>query len=588
MGIPVQKVEFGFTQSSPGVYVYQDITAFVRSVNISRGVSRELDTYQAGTCQIVLDNNARTFDPSYSSSPYNGEIKPQAAVRVTSGNVVIFTGFVDQWLFDYQIVADATASMVCSDAISRLSRAELLDTTWTSEFTNQRIANVLNKPQVAWPSTQRQISLGSITLGADVVSAGTSAWDYIQSVAQSEGGAAFVAGNGDVVFKGQSAALIPTTQTTYRYNLCLNPSTESNITNWSAGSRSTTVAFKGTYSMLAANYTQWDYLPPFPPDSYYGTLYSDSATTWVINQAYTFSVYVYSTVAQNVSLIAGFKKTGGSAAVNAQYQTISVAANTWTRLNVTATPSKSSMTAYLSVAAINATVYTDAVLIEKNAALDSWFDGTLGPANTSNVTYSEGWNGSTNNSASTLTIVTTYSAGIPNAIVLSDADGTAIPYVDVSVAYASETLFNNIVVVSTAGTSTQTSTSGTAAYGVRTYTQDPSLVADLTNGQALANYLLDIYENPQLRFDSVTLAMEGLSADQQTSVLNSELYAAANITYTPSSIGSPITAYERVVGITHSITPDTHHVTFNLAEFGNKFRLDSVTFGILNTSVLGY
>ena len=92
MAIPVQKVEFGFTQSSPGVYTYQDITSYVRSVSITRGVSRELDTYQAGTCSITLDNNARAFDPTYTSSPFNGEIKPQAAVRITSGNVVIFTG----------------------------------------------------------------------------------------------------------------------------------------------------------------------------------------------------------------------------------------------------------------------------------------------------------------------------------------------------------------------------------------------------------------------------------------------------------------------------------------------------------------
>lgn len=571
MGIPVQKVEFGFTQSSPGVYVYQDITAFVRSVNISRGVSRELDTYQAGTCQIVLDNNARTFDPSYSSSPYNGEIKPQAAVRVTSGNVVIFTGFVDQWLFDYQIVADATASMVCSDAISRLSRAQLLDTTWTSEFTNQRVANVLNKTQVAWPSSRRQISPGSITMGGDVVTAGTSAWDYIQQCAQTEGGAAFVAGNGDVVFKGQSSGLVPTTQVTSRTNLCLNPSFETNSTGWT-GTRIGSPSYVGTYSL---QYTS-------------GVLgYTDAVSTFVPNIVHTFSAYLYTNNADYVDYGVGFQIVGGvdDTIVGSTY----VPAYTWTRVSWQVTPSTTGERARMYFTPRNgASLYIDAVLIEASSYAGAYFDGTIKPSNTSSVTYTTAWNGTTNNSTSTLTINTTYSSSIPNAIILSDAGGTAIPYVDVAVAYASETLYNNIVVVSTAGTSTQTNTSGTAAYGVRTYTQDPSLVADLTSGQALANYLLDIYENPQLRFDSVQVALESLNGAQQTSVLNSEIYTAANITYTPSSIGSPITAYERVVGITHSITPDTHHVTFNLAEFGNKFRLDSVTFGILNTSVLGY
>jgi hypothetical protein len=586
MATPVTKVEFGFTQSA-GAYVYQDITSFVRNVDVTRGVSRELDTYQAGAATVVLDNNLRTFDPSYSSSPYYGEVKPQAAVRITSGNVVIFTGFIDNWTFDYQIVADATATFVAYDSISRLNKTELNAYTWSAEKSDVRVTRVLDKAEVAWPASARQISEGTITLGADSVDAGTTAWDYIQTVSQSEGGAAFVSGTGDVVFKGQSASLVPNSVTTYRTNLCLNPSFEANATGW-AGTRTSTVSYKNTYSLQGTTYTQYDYLPPVAPDSYYGAQYIDSATTWVKNTSYTFSAWVYSTVSQSVSLVAGFKRTGSGARLDGNSQTLTLAANTWTRLSATAIPGATGMTAYLQIQTNATTVYVDAVLIEASQYLAEYFDGTAKPTNTSLITYTSVWNGTAFNSTSTLTIVTTYDASVPNSIVLGDQGGTAIPYTDVAVVYASETLYNNVVVGIASGTATTTNSTLGTAYGIRTYTVDPALVADTANGTALANYLLGLYENPNLRFDSIGLALEGLTPEQQVQVLSSDIWSAATITYTPSAVGSAINAYQRIVGVNHSITPDTHRVSFNLAEYGNKFRLDSPQLGVLDTNVLGY
>lgn len=585
MGVPVTKVEFGFTQVA-GVYTYQDITSFVRSVDISRGVSRELDTFQAGSCTVVLDNNLRTFDPSYTASPYYGEVKPQAAVRITSGNVVVFVGFVDNWSFDYQIVADATATIVAYDSISRLNKTELVALTWGAEKTDVRVGRVLDRPEVAWPASARQISQGAITLGADSVSSGTTAWDYIQTIAQSEGGAAFVSGTGDVVFKSQVAALAPNSVTTYRTNLCLNPSIEANTTNWT-GTRVSTVAYKNTYSLEGTGYFQWDYLPPAASEVYYGVLYSDLTSTWVKNTTYTFSAWVYSTITSDVTIVAGFKRTASPARIDKDSQTLTLTANTWTRLSATATPGANSMGAYLEIEGAE-TLYVDAVLIEASAYADEYFDGTAKPTDTSLITYTTSWNGTAFNSTSTLTITTTYDPSVPNAIVLGDQGGAAIPYTDIAVVYASETLYNNVVVGIASGTATVTNSTLGTAYGIRTYTIDPAIVADGANGTALANYLLGLYDNPQLRFDSVSMALEGLSAVDQVSVLESDIWSAASITYTPSAIGSAISGYQRVVGVNHSITPDTHRVTFNLAEYGNKFRLDSPELGILDTNVLGY
>jgi hypothetical protein len=588
VSLPVTKVELAFTQSA-GSYVYQDVTSYTRSVDISRGIQRETDTFQAGSCSVIFDNNARTFDPSYSASPLYGEIKPQASIKVTSGNQVIFVGFVDNWSFDYQIVADATATAVAYDSVSRLSKNLLPAITWTAEKTDVRVGRVLDRSEVAWSSTARQLSPGTISLGTDTVTDGTSAWDYIQQVAQSEGGAAFVAGNGDVVFKGEAAAEVPSQVVSYRTNLVLNPSFESNTSGWN-GSRSASQAYTGSYSLQGTTFTQWDYLSPIAPDTYNGVKYTDTVSTWTQNLSYVFSCYVYSTLAQNATLVAGFKRTSGVSRVNSKVSTVALAANTWTRLSVVAVPSLGSMGAYLSVSVLGdpTTVFVDAVQIEASPYLGAYFDGTVKPADASPNTYTSNWNGTTNNSTSTLATTTTYSASIKNSIVLGDNGGTAIPYTDVRVVYASETLYTNVNVVTSAGTVSQSNAANGTAYGIRTLTIDPSLIQDTTNGSALANYLLDIYDNPQLRFDSITMALESLQPADQVKVLNTDIWAAASITYTPSAIGSAITAYQRIVGVNHTITPEIYHTTFNLAEFGNKFRVSSNNFGVLDTNILGY
>ena len=64
---PTLQVEFGF-QKSGNDYVWNDISSYVRSVDIGRGVNREIDVYSAGSANITLSNANRYFDPSYDDS----------------------------------------------------------------------------------------------------------------------------------------------------------------------------------------------------------------------------------------------------------------------------------------------------------------------------------------------------------------------------------------------------------------------------------------------------------------------------------------------------------------------------------------
>ena len=588
MASPVTKVEFGFTQSSYGVYVFQDVTAYVRSVDINRGLSRDLDTFNAGSCNVTLDNRDRAFDPSYSSSPYYGEVKPQAAVRITAGGVVVFTGYIDSWSFEYSVVGDQTASFTALDGTTRIANANVPPQTFSSQYAGARIGSVAASTAVSWTGGT-VLDVGQYVLGGDTVGDDVSAWDYIQQVAKADGGAAYVSGAGQLVFKSGATSDFPSTRTTNRYNLCKVPGFESaTITGWT-GTRSSTVAYKGSWSLQGTNTTDWYSISPLTPENIYGVKFSDATQTWTANIPYTVSVYVYSSLAQNITLNAGFKKTTTPQAVDLYTSTTAVSANTWTRLSVTTT--KVNGTALnLSVEAPAGTLYVDAILVEQTSALLDFFDGTYGPTDTATVDYSQVWDGTTNVSTSTLTIVTTYPPNSTDSAVLSDAGGTAIPYTGISVEYGSELNYNKTIVLRAS-----TSTGGTAvnlangtAYGIRVYNDTLSLVGSDADAQALANYYLGAFDEPELRVQTVRMDLHALDGNDQETVLTKDVWDSAQVTFTPGGVGTALTSNQKIIGVKHSIGVDTYSVEWNLGTWGNKFRLDSTLLGVLDQNVLGY
>jgi hypothetical protein len=573
---PVTKVEFGFTQASAGVYTFQDITSYVRNVEVSRGLSRDLDSYSAASCNVTLDNRARAFDPSYASSPFYGQVKPQAAVRVSTNGVVVFTGYIDSWSFDYSIVGDQTATFNALDGTTRIANANVPPQAFSAQFAGARIASVASSTAVAWLGGT-VLDAGQYLLDTDTVGADVSAWDYIQQVAASDGGAAFINGSGQLVFKSGAASEYPSTRTTFRYNVCKNPNFETTTTGWGGGARSTTVAYKGSYSYRASTISST-------------ITYDETAAVYVTRFPYMFSFYVYTSVAGYIDWAAGFRTVGvvDDRAFGSTY----VAANTWTRISALSTPTVAAEDAsiYLYKTAGDSLVYVDAVLIEQTSSLGEFFDGTYGPTDTATQTFTEAWDGTSGSSTSTLTIVTTYPPNSSTNIALSDAGGTAIPYTDISVVYGSELNYNKTIVLrqvtSTGGTATN-ATNG-SAYGIRVYSQTDSLIGSDANAQALANYYLGVYEDPELRVQSVSVDLHAITGDQQAAILGQDIYTGAQVTFTPGGVGSAITNTQKIIGIKHSIGIDTHRLDLNLAANDDKFRLDNNLLGVLDQNVLGY
>lgn len=187
-----------------GGQIFYDVTPQVRSWSTSRGKSRALDTFNAGNASIILDNNARAFDPTYTASPYYGQIVPKRQVRISSNGVVQFYGLIDDWNLDYAPQGDSTAGVVCSDGFAQLANQTLTASTATSQLSGARVNAVLSSADVDWPSDKRSIDSGEVVLGADVIPDNANALNYLQLVEASEGGRLFVSKAGNLVFKDQN------------------------------------------------------------------------------------------------------------------------------------------------------------------------------------------------------------------------------------------------------------------------------------------------------------------------------------------------------------------------------------------------
>lgn len=124
---PTTIVEIAFDD---GPYVasptWTDVTSYVRHLSINRGRNGDFDDFNAGTCQITLDNRTQRFSPFNTSSPYNGKLIPrrQVRVRATSGASTydVFRGYINNWPVSFtDSKLDSTVTIACYDILGLCS-----------------------------------------------------------------------------------------------------------------------------------------------------------------------------------------------------------------------------------------------------------------------------------------------------------------------------------------------------------------------------------------------------------------------------------------------------------------------------------
>jgi len=175
------------------------------------------------------------------------------------------------------------------------------------------------------------------------------------------------------------------------------------------------------------------------------------------------------------------------------------------------------------------------------------------------------------------------------SLVFSDA-GTAIPYQTISAIYGSELLYNKVTVTSEGvGTAVATNTNSITEYGERDYEEDTFLSSE-SQVQDLANYLVNLYGEPEFRFDGLTINLDTLAADKKADVLNLDLAQPVQVGFTPNNISPEIQRFAKVIGLEQNVTPDEQKVILRLQSTqGSLFILDDAVFGRLDEdNLLGW
>lgn len=157
---------------------WYDATADLISGSIRRGRQQELDRFQAGTCELLLDNDDRTYDPDHAASPLNGYVRPMRRVKVTATwagtTYPLFAGYADRWTQNRDGPHRGTVSLQATDGFKILARKNLASSAYAQE--------VLADGPVAWwrldeaaaastvfdsVGTLHMAVVGAFTLGVD-------------------------------------------------------------------------------------------------------------------------------------------------------------------------------------------------------------------------------------------------------------------------------------------------------------------------------------------------------------------------------------------------------------------------------------
>jgi hypothetical protein len=170
-------------------------------------------------------------------------------------------------------------------------------------------------------------------------------------------------------------------------------------------------------------------------------------------------------------------------------------------------------------------------------------------------------------------------------------DGSGIPYTGIQVVYGSELLYNQAVLSRlNGGTATGNDATSQAAYGIRNITQTGLLHNSDAALANLAAYTVNLYRNPEFRFEQIDFALHDMSAANRAKLLNLEIGDVVQIKFTPGNVPPAISKYAQVIGSAHSSDVHGNHtmsLKFQTLDVAT-FVLNDTVFGLLDLNLLAY
>ena len=167
-------------------------------------------------------------------------------------------------------------------------------------------------------------------------------------------------------------------------------------------------------------------------------------------------------------------------------------------------------------------------------------------------------------------------------------DGSGVPYNQVQVNYGTELMVNRVTVSAPLSTAVAENVSSQTTFGVISE-ELTVLCASASVVQNIADFVVARFGEPEYRFETLLIDVDGLAAGQVADVLALEIGDVVGVKFTPNGVGAPIDRFAQVIGVSHEVGPMSHQVSLRLSslEFA-FFVLDDVVFGILDTNHLGF
>jgi hypothetical protein len=180
-------------------------------------------------------------------------------------------------------------------------------------------------------------------------------------------------------------------------------------------------------------------------------------------------------------------------------------------------------------------------------------------------------------------------AAITSGVPVFADDGSGIKFSDINVVYGSELLYNYVQIERlNGGTAIAQDADSISTYGQQALIESGLLLNSNADAEALADYLVSIYSEPEYRFETLAVQLEALTSPEQVKVLGLEINDVCQIKFTPNGIGSAINKYATIIKIEHDIRPFQHRVVFGFETLDYaSLVLDDLEFGILDVNQLG-
>jgi hypothetical protein len=172
-------------------------------------------------------------------------------------------------------------------------------------------------------------------------------------------------------------------------------------------------------------------------------------------------------------------------------------------------------------------------------------------------------------------------------------DDTAIGFSAAQPRSSSELFFNRVSVDREGGVAqTKTDTAAGAHDDIRALSIGGLLLDDDAQSADMAEFLLNLYKEPDTRLAQLTIPVHRLEVADQAAVARIELGDVVNVVWTPAGVGAAIDADLIVEGVEHEINKSVGHVMrlalSNTTQRLAPFILDDDNFGVLDQNVLTF